>query len=49
MIAGAFTPTAMTTNPSVAARAYAGAVEETPRTIEETSPRAPRFRPLSTA
>jgi len=38
---------AMTTNPRVAARLYAGAVEATPTTTEEMSPRAPPFRPFS--
>ena len=37
---------AMTTNPRVAARLYAGAVEATPTTTEEMSPRAPRFQPF---
>ena len=49
MIEGAFTPTAMTTKPRVAARLYAGAVEAIPMTIEDTRPTVPRFKPLSTA
>ena len=38
---------AMTTKPSVAARLYAGAVEATPTTTEEMSPRAPPLSPFS--
>src|SRR4051795_9594845 len=49
IIDGALTPTAMTTNPRVAARLYAGAVDAVPMTIDESSPTVPRFRPLSTA
>src|SRR3954451_15836824 len=49
MIPAAFTPTAMTTKPSVAASVQAGAVEDTPITIEDTSPIAPPLRPLSIA
>ena len=45
--AGAWSPMAATTNPSVAARLYAGAVEATPTTVLEMSPRAPAFRPFS--
>src|ERR1700742_178493 len=41
-------PTTATMKPSVAARLYAGAVEATPMTVAETSPRAPVLRPLST-
>src|ERR1700753_733480 len=41
-------PTPATMKPSVAARLYAGAVEATPMTVAETSPRAPVLRPLST-
>jgi hypothetical protein len=38
---------AMTTNPRVAARLYAGAVDATPTTTEEISPSAPPLRPFS--
>src|SRR5580693_8984686 len=41
-------PTTATMNPSVAARLYAGAVEATPMTVAETSPRAPVLSPFST-
>src|ERR1700722_8979424 len=41
-------PTTATMSPSVAARLYAGAVEATPMTVAETSPRAPVLSPLST-
>src|ERR1700722_311618 len=40
-------PTTATINPSVAARLYAGAVDATPMTMEETSPRAPGLSPFS--
>ena len=40
-------PTTATMNPSVAARLYAGAVDATPMTMEETSPRAPGLSPFS--
>ncbi len=38
---------AMTTKPRVAARLYAGAVDATPTTTEDTNPSAPPLRPLS--
>src|SRR3954447_4991964 len=51
MIAGALTPARMapppaTTNPRLAARLYAGAVEAVPTTTLETSPSAPPLSPL---
>src|SRR5690242_19177280 len=49
MIDGAFTPTAMTTKPSVAARLYAGAVDAVPMTIDDSSPTVPGLSPLSRA
>ena len=39
---------AMTTKPSVAARLYAGAVEATPTTTEETQPERPALQALVT-
>ena len=54
MIDGAFRPARMTpllatTRPRLAARLYAGAVEATPTTIEDSRPTAPAFRPLPSA
>ena len=46
--AGAWNPIpwTATTNPSVAARLYPGAVDATPITRLDTQPRAPVFRPF---
>src|SRR5450631_2230815 len=52
MIDGALIPTmpsplaVATTNPRLAARLYAGAVDATPTTMLDTSPSAPPLRPL---
>ncbi len=46
MIAGAFTPTRITTKPRLAARLYAGAVDDMPTTTLEISPSAPPLSPL---
>ncbi len=48
--AGAWNPIpwTATTNPSVAARLYPGAVDATPITRLDTQPSAPVFRPFST-
>ena len=49
--AGAWNPIpwTATTNPSVAARLYPGAVDATPITRLDTQPSAPVFRPFSPA
>jgi len=47
MIAGALTPTTITTKPSVAAKLYAGAVEATPMTTLDSNPSTPGLSPLS--
>ena len=44
---GAWSPTASTTNTSVAAMLYAGATDAVAITVLEISPSAPDFRPLS--